>query len=345
MKKYNSKSGLIKYLQTYLQLLTPKKALKIYIILFTCILLSACNVPEKSTVFSGLYFDTYITVTIYDNTQNSNIINILNKQCEKYDSIFSTDNPESEIYKINNANGKATICSNELIDVLKDAIYYSELSNGLLDPTIETVSELWNFNSLSENNILPSQKLLNDKLQFVNYKNIKIENNYVTIPTNSKIGLGYIAKGYIADSLQNTLKSNGFNNYIINLGGNILLSGNKPDGNIYTIGIEKPFSTNDVADQLTTTNTSIVTSGIYERYFKYQGNIYHHILDVNTGYPINNNLYSVTVTGPSSEKCDALSTFLFILGKDKGLEYINSLDEYEALFILNDYSIVKSNNF
>lgn len=327
--------------------LNLNKSLMINLILIIItILLAGCNKPRTSIVFSGLYFDTFITVTIFDPFTDEQK-NELNNLCQKYDLLFSTENTDSELYKLNNSNGNEFIASDELIYVLNEALYYSEMSNGKLDPTIETVCELWDFkqNPTDANNKIPNANEISSAQSLVNYKNIQIDKNSITIPKNTKINLGYMAKGYIADKIKEYLDANNINNYIINLGGNILLSGAKQDNSLYNIGIEKPFSNGEAIYTINTTDTSIVTSGIYERYFEYDDKIYHHIMDVNTGYPVENNLYSVTITGPSSTKCDALSTLVFILGEDEGLKFINDLEGYEALFVLSDYSLIKSDNF
>ena len=139
------------------------------------------------------------------------------------------------------------------------------------------------------------------------------------------------------------LTGHGVESGMINLGGNVLVIGSKPDGSAYQIGIEKPFAERNVSiAALSITDQTVVSSGIYERYFEKDGKIYHHILDTSTGYPIENNLYSVTIICDSSTDGDGLSTTCFALGLDAGMDLIESLDHTEAVFITSDMQVHKS---
>jgi thiamine biosynthesis lipoprotein len=150
------------------------------------------------------------------------------------------------------------------------------------------------------------------------------------------IDLGAIAKGYIADKIKEYLISNDVNSALIYLGGNVLCIGEKDTG-AFKIGIEKPFDADgNPAAVVSVSDTSIVTSGTYERYFEKDGNFYHHILDKNTGYPIENDLTAVTIITPVSADADALSTTCFSLGLEKGMELLESLDYADGFFITKD---------
>lgn len=156
------------------------------------------------------------------------------------------------------------------------------------------------------------------------------------------IDLGAIAKGYIADQVKTYLKKQGIKHAIINLGGNVDVIGTKPDGSKYNIGIQKPFDeSGEAITSVQLKDQTVVTSGIYERYFKKNGKLYHHILDPRTGYPCENNLYSVSIITDSSTKADALSTTCFLLGYEKGMELIQSMDGVEAIFITDDEKVHK----
>ena len=133
---------------------------------------------------------------------------------------------------------------------------------------------------------------------------------------------------------------------LINLGGNVLALGTKLDGSDYNIGIQKPFDeSGEPITSVKISDQSVVTSGIYQRYFQQDGKLYHHILDPKTGYPCENSLYSVSIITDSSLTADALSTTCFLLGYEKGMELINQLDDTDAIFITNDNEIHYSDNF
>jgi thiamine biosynthesis lipoprotein len=146
--------------------------------------------------------------------------------------------------------------------------------------------------------------------------------------------------------MKDYLTSAGVNSAIINLGGNVLLIGSKPDGSDFTVGIEKPFEgTASYAATVSLSDRSVVTSGVYERYFTVDDRIYHHILDPATGFPSDTGLYSVTILSDRSVDGDALSTSCFVLGRKKGMELIESLDNTEAVFITDKNEMIYSSGF
>ena len=141
-----------------------------------------------------------------------------------------------------------------------------------------------------------------------------------------------------ADDIQNNIE-----NAIINLGGNVLTLGQKPSGQAFIVGIEKPFEKGSFIDKIPVSGRSVVTSGIYERYFKVDGALYHHIIDPKTGYPVNTDLLSATIIADTSMQADALSTTCILLGKEKAMEYLNNQPEVSAILVTNDYKIIKVN--
>lgn len=319
---------------------------------FCLLILSACllcgckkqpsylDTPTSSTY---LFFDTVVTISIYDNLpDNKDILNDCFEICEKYEHLFDKTNPESDIAKINASSGTATNVNSDTIEIIEDSIEYAKLTNGSFDITISPLTDLWDIRN--NKGYIPSDKDINNILKNVSYKNIIIENNYVRLANkNSSIDLGGIAKGYIADKIREYMLSKNITSAIIDLGGNILTIGNKCNNSDFNIGIKTPFSeTSQYIATISANNKSVVTSGIYERYFEKDGKIYHHILDSATGYPVENNLYSVTIICDKSEYADALSTGIFSLGLNKGKKLINSLDNVEAIFITNENKIILS---
>lgn len=281
---------------------------------------------------SGYYFDTYIELTVFSQKDSKYLDECL-KICEKYDSLFDKTNPDSDIYKINHANGNPVIVNEETYSLISDAIKFCEETNGALDITIENVVSLWGFENKSEIVSLPNEKELENALSHVDYKTITLsENNRVSLKDPmAQIDLGCIAKGYIADRIRDYLLENNVSSAIISLGGNIVVIGNKPDGQQYTIGIKDPNNAAGIISTIDVSDCSIVTSGTYERFLTIDNIDYHHILDTNTGYPIDNGIKSVTITTYSSETADVLSTACLILGEEKSkplLEKYNAVAEF-----------------
>ena len=178
-------------------------------------------------------------------------------------------------------------------------------------------------------------------MSHVNYENISVNDSTVTLADpEAKIDLGGIAKGFVADKIKSYMVQTGVTSAIINLGGNIVTIGGKKNSGNFNIGIQKPFGSSEEYSAIVKgSNLSIVTSGSYERYFKQDGKIYHHILDTKTGYPVDNRLLSVTIISEDSLSGDALSTSCFALGLKKGMRLIENTPEIEALFIDKDYKI------
>jgi len=307
--------------------------------------LSGCGFSKEyeAASKSGFYFDTFITLTIYNiGSDSTRILDQAFSLCETYEHLFSRTLEGSDINRINHASSSPVVVSDETIDLLDTALYYAELSGGKIDPTIAPVKDLWNFDN-KEQAALPDQSQLKAACSHVDYHNIIIDKDAHTVTLSDPdagLDLGFIAKGYIADKLKEYLLSEGVAHAIIDLGGNILCVGTKPDNTAFRVGIRYPFKdTADMITSLSCVDQSIVTSGIYERYFELDGTIYHHILDPETGYPIQNNLLSVTILSETSVEGDALSTLCYILGLSDGMALIESLDHTEAIFITDDGSL------
>ena len=244
------------------------------------LLLSGCSgLPrERSQTYTDTLFDTVISVQIFDSV-DEDVLKGCEKLCKKYDSMFSNKIEDSEISRINSAGGNPVEVSKETIKLIKKGIYYSEMSDGAFDITIAPVSSLWDFKA--ETPSVPSPEAIAEAVSHVNYENIIIRDNTVKLADpQAGIDLGAIAKGYIADRIKDYLEEEGVRHAMINLGGNVLAMGSKLDGSDYNIGIQKPFDeTGEPITSVKISDKSVVTSGIYQRYFKADGKIYHHILD------------------------------------------------------------------
>lgn len=302
-------------------------------ILFTC---SGCTKKSDPVTKTGFYFDTVITLTIYDSSKES-LLDDCFSLADQYEKLFSTTIDSSDVSRINQAKGDFVTVSDETINLIQKGLTYCKLSNGGFDLTIGKVSSLWNF---SENDgLLPDSDQLAVAVSTVDYENIVIENNKVRLENpDTAIDLGGIAKGYIADRMKEYLNQNGVTEGTINLGGNVLCIGPKSDGSPYRIGIQKPFDDQGAAAAVVeVTDKTVVSSGIYERYITVDDKLYHHILNPSTGYPYENNLLGVTIICQDSVDGDGLSTTCFALGLEEGMKLIESLPNTECIFITEDY--------
>lgn len=295
------------------------------------------SVEETDTSISktGFYFDTVIKITLYD-SDDADYLDGCFALADKYENLLSATIETSDVSKINAANGSPVTVSPETAELIRKGIDYGTLSNGQFDITIGKLSSLWDF---SENpGIVPDADAIASAVSTINYQNITVSGNTVTLnDSDAAIDLGGIAKGFIADKMKAYLNENGITSGIINLGGNVLIIGPKEDGSDYRIGIQKPFS--DTGTALATVSIpdgTVVSSGVYERYFKKDGVLYHHLLNPKTGYPYENDLTGVTIICSRSVDGDGLSTTCFSLGLEDGIKLIESLPNTEAIFITSD---------
>ena len=281
--------------------------------------------------------DTVVSITLYDGSEE--ILNNAISMCRDYEQLFSRTITTSDIGRINSAEGKPVEVSSDTISLLNKAIDICDKSNGKFDITVCPITDLWD---VSNSKTIPNNYSIESALKLVDYKKIKIENNTVTLPKGMALDLGGIAKGYIADMIAQYLSQNNVTSAIINLGGNILVIGNK-QGKPYNVGIQKPFShQGEISAEISIENKSTVTSGVYQRYFEENGKIYHHITDTATGYPIDNEVNSVTVIADSSALADGLSTTCLALGIEEGKKFAESYGA-EAIFINKNGEISYTN--
>jgi FAD:protein FMN transferase len=297
---------------------------------------------------TNFLLNTQVTINLYDK-QDEAILDECFDLIAKYESIYSRTSETSELYKLNHGTlphvGRTFQISKELSDILTYGLYYSKFTGGAFDISVEPLTSLWNFTSATP--VVPEEADILEALPRVNYEYITLVNNEVTFAKDGVgIELGAIAKGYIADKIKEFLLSKGVSSAMINLGGNILCVGEKPEGTPFRVGIQKPFADrNETIGIMEINDLSVVSSGIYERYFTVDGKSYHHILNPKTGYPYDTNLVSVTIISNKSTDGDGLSTSCFALGLEKGLELIKSIPDTYAVFITKDYEVYYSDGF
>ncbi|MBO3313549.1 FAD:protein FMN transferase [Clostridium perfringens] len=301
---------------------------------------------KNNFFMQGFYFDTVVEISIYCNCNNGEYI--LRKAfdlCKYYEVLLSKTKKGSDIYNVNNSGMDGFNVHNETLNIINRSIYYSKLSQGNFDISVQPLLKLWNFKS--EKKIIPNQKDIDENLKLVNYKNIVINRKNVRLKKNGmSIDLGGIAKGYIANKLKEYLISEGISSGIINLGGNVLCIGKKDNGENFKIGIQKPFSERgEVLGVLEICDKSVVSSGIYERFFEKENKVYHHIINPKSGKPFETDLLQVTIISDDSMDGDALSTIALSFGEREGLDLINSIDGVEGIFINKDGNIRFTENF
>ena len=304
---------------------------------------------------SEFCLDTSCEITIYDmegmsEDKAAGIIDQAFAEIREYENMLSRTVEGSDVYRINHADGKSTEVSAETLDVIRTGLLMAELSGGKFDITVGALTDLWKFTS--DNPSVPEDQEIKKALETVGYENITMKGNEVGLSdSETRIDLGGVAKGYIADKTGEYMEAQGVTKAIINLGGNITAIGEKEEDTPWTIGIERPYSDrSEIVGSIKVSDKTVVTSGIYERQFVEDGVRYHHVLDPQTGYPAETDLEAVTITAVKGNSgfCDSLSTACLILGKEKAHRLVLKLqDEYpqmeiEAAFIDKNDNIAQT---
>lgn len=286
------------------------------------------TIPASKEFFA---MDTYMEVDAYGNNGEKAVAKA-EKEVNKLDSILSTGKSTSEISKLN--KNKKQVVSADTMSLIKESVIISKETNSAFNPTIYPLMELWGFTT--KNYYVPKDNEIKPLLNHMDIDNIKIDEskNEVSFKDNKmKIDLGAIAKGYTSSKIIDIFKENNIKSGMVTLGGNVQVLGKKPDGSLWKVGIQNPIGEDEYLGVLQTSDKAVITSGGYERNFTKNGKTYHHILDPSNGYPANNGLTSVTIISSDGTLADALSTSLFVMGKDKSIDFYKK-SNYNFDFIL-----------
>ena len=260
------------------------------------------------------------------------------------DARFSTTRPDSELGAVNAAAGlHAVAVHDDVLYVVGRALYYARLSDGAFDPSIGPLVKLWGINT--DHARVPSQEEIDAVLPLVDWRKVVLDENSHTLFLQEEgmaLELGGIAKGYAADELVKILSARRVRRAIVDLGGNVYVYGKKKDGSDWKVGVKNPLAAEgEPALVLSLEKTlSVVTSGVYERFFVADGIRYHHILDTRTGRPAESGCLSATIVSSSSLEADALSTTAFILGAGR----FSAVSGVPAVFINDDASVSASSS-
>ena len=279
--------------------------------------------------------DTVCTITVYGQSQSKAeaVIEEAVQMCEDYENMLSRTVRDSDVDRINTAGCKPVEVSDDTIAVIEKGIEFGRLSGGKFDITIGAVSSMWDF----DEGVRPDDAAIQKALKTVDYKQITIDGNKVSLGIEgAMLDLGGIAKGYIADRVTDLLKENGVEQGIINLGGNVVTIGEKEEGTPWVVGIERPYSDRTaIIGALEVADETVTTSGVYERCFSKDGELYHHVLDPETGYPMETAAEAVTVQGPSgmSAESDAFGTMFLMLGEEASAKVLENYPEFRVAFI------------
>ena len=294
---------------------------------------ASCGRQSHKIVLQGLAQGSYYSVTYYDE-ENRNFQHEIDSIFHAVDMSVNLWVDSSVISKVNR-NEDVTLDS-IFLDNFRIAMETARLSDGYFDPTISPIVAAWGFSYKRGDSITP--QLIDSLKQLVDYRKIHIENGKVIKDNpDMKLDFNAIAQGYTSDLIAAFLESRGIKNYLVDTGGEIMARGSKPNDQPWIVGIEKPAENWDseqvVQTRIALRDKGLVTSGSTRKYTERNGRRYSHCIDPKTGYPVDHNVLSATVLAENSVWADALASICMVMGMEKSLPLIESMDGVEAYYI------------
>lgn len=312
------------------------------------LLMASCKIPAQRNPAFGdpvetddFLMGTVITQRVYGENAESAAAEVV-ERIKEIELKMTINQPGGEINKLNEMSGREAVkLSEDSFFVLERAIRFSELSQGAFDVTVGPLVKAWGI--YTEDPRIPTENELLSLKKLVDYRKVGLDSEDLNAKLRIEgqiVDLGGIAKGYAGDEAIGIYQKHGIKSAFVNLGGNIVTHGTKPDGSPWRIGVQNPRAASGIyVGIIEVQDKAIVSSGDYERYFEKDGVRYHHIVDPRTGHPADSGLIGTTIVADFSIDADALSTAVFVLGLEKGRELIETLDGVEAVFITKDKKV------
>lgn len=304
--------------------------------------LAGCKKQEASAQIFAM--DTVMGLTAYGGSAEK-AVKAAEEEIVRLEKLLSRTDAESQVSRLNEANGKPVEINEEVRSLLKEAGAYSQATGGAFDITIAPVVSAWGFTTDSYQ--VPEQAALEALLETVGMEHVVLAEGQAALEHGTRIDLGGIAKGYASDKVGEIFAEHRVEHGMVALGGNILVMGTKPDGSAWRVAIQDPARPNETAYAaiVQLEDAFAVTSGSYQRYFEQDGTLYHHIIDPATGYPADSGLTSVTVVADrasgSGTMCDALSTAVFVMGEERALDFWRgSAYPFDLVLVTEDGRVV-----
>lgn len=309
---------------------------------FLIFILAGCS-HVSSVKETRVLMDTFCEISCYSNDRDKAVaaMDAAFREMQRIESVFSKFDENSAVSRINRLAGEEKVnVSKEVFNLTEDSIYYSQISRGAFDITVAPLMDIWGF--VRRHKAIPNKEAIDNALRSVGYKDIELDSKESSIRflnKGTKIDFGGIAKGYAVDRAKDVLVSHGIKDGLINLGGNMFALGSAYGKESWTIGVQDPRNKGKLLKSFELNDRAISTSGNYERFFEIGGKRYSHIINPVTGEPCQG-IISVTVVADSAEKADALSTAIFVMGAEKGLELAVAVKDIKVLILKEDGEII-----
>lgn len=317
----------------------------VYIAFFFCCTMGvqAQEIYSRALLLMGSRFD--ITVVANSPKEGDSYIDLAIEEISRIEKLISSWDASTQISELNRKAGIAAVqVDPEVIALVTRAKKISEISDGAFDISYASMDKIWRFDGSMK--ILPSDSQIAQSVAKINYKNIVInteENTLFLKEKGMKIGFGGIGKGYAADSARRLLQNSGVSAGIINASGDLTSWGTQPNGNDWIVGITNPVLKNEAFSWVPLKNYAVATSGTYEKQVKIDDQVFSHIIDPRTGWPVRG-IVSVSIFSTSAELSDALATTVFVMGTESGLNLVNQLKNVYCLIVDDENKIYKSTN-
>ena len=307
---------------------------KLLSLLFVVVSFSSFAQAEYKKKVSMLGSPFEITVVAKDSLEGNHFIDLAISEVKRIENQISDWIPTTQISLVNkNAGIQAVKVDSEVFDLVTRAIKISEITDGAFDISYASMDKIWKFDGSMKT--MPTEEAIKKSVAKIGYKNIILNQQDQSIflkIEGMKLGLGGIGQGYIADKVKDKLLANGCLSGIVNVSGDINAWGKQSNQKPWTVGIVNPMNKNKVFATFPLENSSVETSGNYEKYVMFNGIRYSHIIDPRTGYPAQG-VVSVSVFAKQTEIADALATGIFVLGVEVGLDLVNQLKGIECIIV------------
>jgi len=314
-----------------------KKIMKAFVIFSIGLFFFACSPEQKKIHLLGEAQGTYYSIIYFDNS-NRNLNVQVDSILDAFDQSVSVYKSQSIVSKVN--RNEEVLLDEWFLTNFEEAIRIADLTDGAMDITIAPLANAWGFGTFDKPEKI--DPLLIDSLkQLVDYRAVSVRNGrFIKQDSRMQLNFNAIAQGNSVDVLGNYFLSLGINNFLIDVGGELLASGEKPEGTKWLVGVEKPSESAESDRELQETfalkNKALATSGNYRKYYEIDGQRYAHSINPKTGYPVQHSLLSVSVLAKTCTEADAFATAFMVMGKEKALAFIEQHSEIQAYFISFD---------
>ncbi len=292
-----------------------------------------CTPRPEAAKETSAAMDTVMTLTVYGGETDA--LAAAKDRVLELEARLSVTDPDSDVSALNRTG--TAVLSPDTAELLSRALELCARTDGALDVTVYPVVRAWGFTT--GDYTVPDEDALAALLEKVDYTEVRLEGDTASLPVGAEIDLGAVAKGWTGDELAALLREKGVESALLELGGNIHTVGTKPDGSDWRVAVRDPADGEGYLGVVSVSDKAVVTSGGYERYFERDGVRYWHIMDPATGAPARSGLASVTVVADSGLYADALSTALFVMGREAALDYWRANRDFEAILVSEDGSV------